>query len=104
MALNKHPKVEIAKSVEHTDNLETARTRQQVIMEVLAAHQGDDETTVRQALLTGLVLRGFPVPTDAWLNAVAAELAAGRAYVVAPDLDTSEFGRDISEPPPSSLT
>jgi len=104
MAPNSDPEVKIAASVEHTDKLESARTKQQVIMEVLAAHKGEDDSTVRQALLTGLLLRGLPVPVDPWLDAVAAELAAGRAYVVAPDLDVSEFGRDLSEPPPSSLT
>lgn len=104
MARTDDPQVEIAESVEHTANLETARTRQQVIMEVLAAQKGEDESTVRRALLNGLLLRGLPIPTDAWLDAVAAELAVGRAYVVAPDLDVSEFGRDLSEPPPSSLT
>ncbi len=104
MAPSNDPEVKIAASVEHTDKLESARTKQQVIMEVLAAHKGEDDSTVRHALLNGLLLRGLPVPVDPWLDAVAAELAAGRAYVVAPDLDMSEFGRDLSEPPPSSLT
>lgn len=102
--MSMEPQVEIMASAEHTDEMESARAQQQVIMEVLASHQGQGESTIRHALLTGLILRGLPIPVDPWLDAVAAELAAGRAYVVAPDLDTSEFGRDLSEPPPSSLT
>jgi hypothetical protein len=104
MAASDHPQVEIAASSEHTDELESARTKQQVIMEVLAAHEGEDESAIRQALLNGLLLRGLPIPVEPWLDAVAGELAAGHVYVVAPDLDMSEFDRDVSEPPPSSLT
>lgn len=103
MALSNHPQVEIAATVEHTDKLESARTKQQVIMEVLAAHEGEDESVIRKALLNGLLLRGLPIPVDPWLDAVTGEIVAGRVYVVAPDLDISEFDRDGSEPPPSSL-
>lgn len=104
MAKSDQPQVEIVASAGHTDELESARTKQQVIMEVLAAHGGEDESVIRQALLNGLLLRGLPVPVDPWLDAVAGEVAVGHVYVVAPDLDVSEFDRDVSEPPPSSLT
>ena len=59
---------------------------------------------IRQELLKGLILRGLPIPVDPWLHAVAGEVAVGHVYVVATDLDMSEFDRDVSEPPPSSLT
>lgn len=104
MAPSNHPQVEIAASVDHTDKLESARTKQQVILEVLTAHSGEGHLTMRQALLDGLLLHGLPTPVDPWLDAVTAELVEGRAYVVAPDLDTSQFDHDLSEPPPSSLT
>jgi hypothetical protein len=92
------PQVKIAPTARRSDGLEDARTNQQVIMEVLAAHEGKPESTVREALLVGLLRRGLPRPVDSWLDEVAAELAAGRAYVVAPDLDVSEFGRDAANP------
>lgn len=104
MATSDQPEVHIAASSGASDRLEFARRKQQVIMEVLGACEGQGEVQVRHALLRALPAHGLPTPIDPWLDAVAAELAAGRVYVVSADLDMSDFGVDASEPPPSMLT
>jgi hypothetical protein len=56
--------------------------RQLAIYDALVTMNGAGLDGARQALRESLAARGLPTPPGTWLDAVAAELAEGRIYVV----------------------
>ena len=56
--------------------------RQSAVYEAFTAGSGGSPRQARVALVRALDARGLPLPPPAWLDAVAADIAAGNIYVV----------------------